>query len=108
MQVDQTLVDAHLEPIPSLGTLTTGSLAGSDTQGLCKNKKGGIQCSRTSCNIHNCIQCNIMTLHSTALQHNVSSYNKSPELSHVDQHFNNAQGSLIHLENYSTTRVKEQ
>lgn len=34
MQVDQTLVDAHFEAIPSVGTLSTGSLTSSDLQDL--------------------------------------------------------------------------
>ena len=32
VQVDQTLVDAHLEAIPRLGTFSAGGLARSDTQ----------------------------------------------------------------------------
>ena len=34
MQIDDTLVNAHLEAIPSLGTFTTGSLSGGDPHGL--------------------------------------------------------------------------
>ena len=34
MQVDQTLVDAHLEAIPSVCTLTTGGFTGGDAQDL--------------------------------------------------------------------------
>lgn len=33
-KVDDALVDAHLETIPSLGTLTTRSLTGGDTENL--------------------------------------------------------------------------
>ena len=32
--LNQTLVDAHLESIPGLGTFTTGCLSGSDLEGL--------------------------------------------------------------------------
>ena len=34
MQVDDALVDAHLEAVPGLGALTVGGLAGGDAQGL--------------------------------------------------------------------------
>lgn len=34
VQVDNTLVDAHLEAIPGLGTFTTGSLTGGDAKSL--------------------------------------------------------------------------
>jgi len=34
MQVDQTLVDSHLEAIPGLGTFTARRLAGGDTEDL--------------------------------------------------------------------------
>merc|ERR1719400_69273 len=34
MQINDTLVNAHLEAIPSLGTFTTRSLSGGDPQGL--------------------------------------------------------------------------
>merc|ERR1719400_1013284 len=34
MQIDDTLVNAHLEAIPSLGPFTTRSLSGGDPQGL--------------------------------------------------------------------------
>ena len=34
VQIDDTLVNAHLEAIPSLGTFTTRSLSGGDPQGL--------------------------------------------------------------------------
>lgn len=34
MQVDQTLVDPHLEAIPGFGSLTTGGLSGGDAQSL--------------------------------------------------------------------------
>lgn len=33
-QIDEPLVDAHLEAIPSLGTFTARSLPGGDAQGL--------------------------------------------------------------------------
>jgi hypothetical protein len=33
VEIDETLVDAHLEHIPGLGTLTAGGLAGGD---LCR------------------------------------------------------------------------
>lgn len=36
MQVNEPLMDTHLEAIPGLGTLTTGRLPGSDPQGLRK------------------------------------------------------------------------
>lgn len=32
--LNQTLVDAHLEGVPGLGTLTVGSLTGGDLEGL--------------------------------------------------------------------------
>lgn len=32
--LDETLVDAHLELVPGLGTLTVGGLTGGDVQGL--------------------------------------------------------------------------
>jgi len=34
VQIDETLVDSHLEAIPRLGTLTTGSFPGGDTESL--------------------------------------------------------------------------
>lgn len=34
MEVDETLVDLELVPVPSLGTLTTGSLTGGDLENL--------------------------------------------------------------------------
>jgi len=34
VQVDHTLVDAHLESVPGVGTLTTRRLAGHDTESL--------------------------------------------------------------------------
>jgi len=34
VQVDQTLVDAHLVHVPGLGTLTAGGLTGRDLEGL--------------------------------------------------------------------------
>lgn len=34
LQVDQTLVDAHLEAVPSVGTLTARRLTGGDTKSL--------------------------------------------------------------------------
>lgn len=34
VQVDDTLVDAHLEPVPGLGTFTARGLAGGDAQHL--------------------------------------------------------------------------
>lgn len=34
MEVDETLVDAHLEGVPGLGTLTVGGLTGGDLQVL--------------------------------------------------------------------------
>ena len=40
MQVDQTLVDAHFEAIPSVGTLTTGSLTGGNLQFLGRKANG--------------------------------------------------------------------
>ena len=35
MQIDDALVDPHLELVPGLGTLSTRGLTGGDTQGLC-------------------------------------------------------------------------
>ena len=34
MQINDTLVDFHLEPVPSLGALTTGGLPGGDLKDL--------------------------------------------------------------------------
>lgn len=34
MEVDDALVDAHLEAVPGLGTLTAGGLAGGDAEDL--------------------------------------------------------------------------
>lgn len=34
MQIDEALVDSHLESIPGLGTLSTGRLPGGDAQNL--------------------------------------------------------------------------
>ena len=34
MQIDDTLVDPHLESIPSFGTFTARGLSGSDSEGL--------------------------------------------------------------------------
>lgn len=41
MQVNEPLVDAHLEAIPGLGTLTTRRFPGGDPQGL-KSQTSGI------------------------------------------------------------------
>ena len=35
MEIDDALVDAHLEPVPRLGSLSTGRLPGGDSQGVC-------------------------------------------------------------------------
>jgi hypothetical protein len=40
VQVDQTLVDAHLEAIPSVGTLSRRSLTGGDSQDLGRHTDG--------------------------------------------------------------------
>lgn len=40
LQVNNTLVDAHLVGVPSLGTLTVGSLSGGDTQDLGGHSNG--------------------------------------------------------------------
>lgn len=40
VQVDDALVDAHLEAVPSVGTLTARALAGGDTQGLGRQAHG--------------------------------------------------------------------
>lgn len=42
MQVDETLVDPHLESVPSLGTLTTGRLSGGDLQVLGREPDGSL------------------------------------------------------------------
>ena len=34
MEIDQTLVDAHFETIPGVGTFSTGGLSGGDTKDL--------------------------------------------------------------------------
>lgn len=38
MQVDEALVDPHLEPVPGLGAFSTRGLTGRDAQGL--NERG--------------------------------------------------------------------
>ena len=42
MDVDHSLVDAHLEAIPGLGTFTAGGLAGSDSQDLGGDTDGSL------------------------------------------------------------------
>lgn len=42
MQIDDTLVDAHLETIPGLGTLTARSLTGGDAQHLVWHANGSL------------------------------------------------------------------
>ena len=42
MDVDDSLVDAHLEAVPGLGTLTAGGLAGSDSEDLGGNADGSL------------------------------------------------------------------
>lgn len=39
VQIDQSLVDPHLEAIPGFGSFTTGSLSGGDAQSLEMSKK---------------------------------------------------------------------
>lgn len=43
VQVDDSLVDAHLEPVPSLGTLTTRGLAGGDAEDLRWHADGALE-----------------------------------------------------------------
>ena len=40
MQIDDALVDPHLEPIPGLGALSARGLTGGDPQGLCGHAHG--------------------------------------------------------------------
>lgn len=42
-QVDEALVDAHLEAVPGLGTLTAGGLAGGDLEGLGGQADGALE-----------------------------------------------------------------
>ena len=42
VQIDDTLVQAHLEAIPSLGTLTARGLTGGDTQNLGRHADGAL------------------------------------------------------------------
>lgn len=42
VQVDQTLVDPHLEAIPSFGSLTAGGLPGGDAQSLTGETQNGL------------------------------------------------------------------
>ena len=42
MQVNQTLVDAHLVAIPGLGSLTTRRLSGRDAEDLCRETYGAL------------------------------------------------------------------
>ncbi len=42
MDVDHSLVDAHLEAIPGLGTLTAGGLTGGDSENLSGNADGAL------------------------------------------------------------------
>ena len=42
MQVDDALVDAHLEPVPGLGALTARGLPGGDLQGLGGHPDGSL------------------------------------------------------------------
>jgi hypothetical protein len=42
VEVDEALVDAHLEGVPCLGTLTARSLTGGDLQALCGQADGAL------------------------------------------------------------------
>merc|ERR1711915_89385 len=42
VQVNDTLVDAHLEPVPGLGTFTTGGLPGGDAENLGGHADGSL------------------------------------------------------------------
>lgn len=42
VQIDQALVDPHLEAIPGFGALTTGSLSGGDAQSLGRGRENKI------------------------------------------------------------------
>ena len=42
VDVDHSLVDAHLEAVPGLGTLTAGALTGRDSQNLGGNAHGAL------------------------------------------------------------------
>ena len=44
--LDEALVNAHLEAVPSLGTLTTGGLAGGDLQDLGGEADGALDAER--------------------------------------------------------------
>lgn len=43
VEVDHTLVDAHLEAVPGLGTLTTRSLTGGDAEHLGGHAHGSLE-----------------------------------------------------------------
>lgn len=43
MQVDHPLVDAHLEPVPGLGTFTTRGLTGGDAEDLGWHADGALE-----------------------------------------------------------------
>lgn len=42
VQINDSLVDPHLKAVPSLGALTTGCLAGGDTEGLGGHANGSL------------------------------------------------------------------
>jgi hypothetical protein len=42
VEVDETLVDAHLVAVPGLGTLTAGGLAGGDAERLGRDAHGAL------------------------------------------------------------------
>ena len=43
VQVDNSLVDPHLEPVPGLGTFTTRSLTGGDAEDLGWHADGSLE-----------------------------------------------------------------
>jgi len=42
VEINETLVDAHLEAIPGLGSLSAGSLAGRDAEDLSRHAHGAL------------------------------------------------------------------
>lgn len=50
VQINQTLVDPHLEAIPGLGSLTTGGFPGGDTQSLEGRKQNSLALQRNHMN----------------------------------------------------------
>lgn len=60
MQIDDTLVDAHLETIPGLGSLTARGFAGGDSEHLVGHTNGSLDAELLLLGARNQISANLL------------------------------------------------